>query len=278
MERLQAAIEKARQESSQLPGRSASVSADQSLDDRWHALKKLKVNPRTMVRNRIFSIEATKEAISFDVLRTRTLRFMQQRGWTRIAVTSPTPACGKSTISLNLAFAIARQPKVRAVQIEVDLRQPSQERLMGLPKRPNRDAADVNLRGLFTGEIPFDHLASRYGDRLALATNGKGMSNASDLLLSSQVGEVLQSVEDDYRPDIMIFDMPPMLVNDDALAFTQHVDCVLLVAAAEHTTISQIDRCEKELAEHTNVLGVVLNKCRIASADGTYGYNYAYGN
>ena len=71
----------------------------------------------------------------------------------------------------------------------------------------------------------------------------------------------------------MIFDMPPLLVGDDALAFIGHVDCVLLVAAAETTTIKEIDTCERELAAHTNVLGVVLNKCRYP--DRHYGYSYA---
>ena len=69
----------------------------------------------------------------------------------------------------------------------------------------------------------------------------------------------------------MIFDMPPMLVSDDAMAFMGQVDCVLIVAAAETTTINEIDRCERELAAQTNVLGVVLNKCRYLER--SYGYS-----
>ena len=56
--------------------------------------------------------------------------------------------------------------------------------------------------------------------------------------------------------------MPPMLMSDDAMAFLPHVDCVLLVAAAEKSRLDEVDKCEQELAEQTNVLGVVLNKCR----------------
>jgi protein-tyrosine kinase len=33
-------------------------------------------------------------------------------------------------------------------------------------------------------------------------------------------------------PDIVIFDLPPMLAADDVLAFLPNVDCVILVAAA----------------------------------------------
>ena len=64
--------------------------------------------------------------------------------------------------------------------------------------------------------------------------------------------------------------MPPMLVSDDLMAFVPHLDCVLLVAAAERTRLDEVDKCEQDLAEQTNVLGVVLNKCRYMGED--YGY------
>ena len=53
------------------------------------------------------------------------------------------------------------------------------------------------------------------------------------------------------------------------------VTIALLVAFAEETTPNQIDLCEREIAEHTNVAGVVLNKCRFPVEDDGYGY-YGY--
>ena len=35
-----------------------------------------------------------------------------------------------------------------------------------------------------------------------------------------------------------------------------------MVAAADETTVTEVDRCGKDLAKRTQVLGVVLNKCR----------------
>ena len=70
----------------------------------------------------------------------------------------------------------------------------------------------------------------------------------------------------------MLFDMPPMLEADDIMAFARHLDCVLLVAGAEKTTIKQLDMCETELASQTNVMGVVLNKCHYIGSE--YGYGY----
>ena len=68
--------------------------------------------------------------------------------------------------------------------------------------------------------------------------------------------------------------MPPMLATDENVGFLPVVDCGLLISAADSTTIGQIDSCEKELAELTNVLGVVLNKCRFADTDSGYDYDY----
>ena len=52
------------------------------------------------------------------------------------------------------------------------------------------------------------------------------------------------------------------------------MDCALLVAAAGATTLREIDVCERDLAAQTNVLGVILNKCRYMEKD----YGYAYGS
>ena len=73
-----------------------------------------------------------------------------------------------------------------------------------------------------------------------------------------------------FLPDVILYDLPPMLMSDDVMAFVPHLDCVLLVAAAEQTRLDEVDKCEQDLAEQTNVLGVVLNKCRYMGED--YGY------
>ena len=63
-------------------------------------------------------------------------------------------------------------------------------------------------------------------------------------------------------PDIILYDMPSMLSSDDVVAFLPNVDCAILVVAAEKTTFEELDACERELSERTNLLGVVMNNCR----------------
>ena len=98
------------------------------------------------------------------------------------------------------------------------------------------------------------------------------MRDAAELLNGPSVPSALADIEARYEPDMMLFDAPPMLVTDDMMAFARHVDCVLLVAGAETTTIKEVDLCERELATQTNVMGVVLNKCRYMGPE--YGYGY----
>jgi len=231
----------------------------------WSALTPFVPDPRHLVRNRIVAAEGGREAVPFDVMRTRLLQQMRTNNWRRVAVTSATAACGKSTVALNLAFGLARQSDIRTVLCEMDLRRPSLSATIGL-------ADPLNFARVIEGRAPFADHARRVGDNLALALNRGPVKNPAELLHSPTVAEALDRIEAEYDPTLMIFDMPPLLVSDDALAFLSQVDCAILVAAAEATTIKQIDACERELAAQTNVLGVVLNKCRYTGPD--YGYDY----
>lgn len=276
MERLQAAIIKAREK--QKGGRGSAARApgqagnEQPNPPLWDEIPHAELQDRVLRRNRIVSMRSDPEATPFDMLRTRTLRTMQEHGWRRLAITSPTPACGKSTISLNLSFSIARQTNTRAIAMEIDMRNPSQNRLLGIGRN---DSNKGSVGDVLAGRASFGDLAFRGGDDLAFLTNSAPVRNASDILLDNGIEQVLAGIEADYEPNTVIFDMPPVLVNDDTMAFMQHVDCVLIVAAAGRSTIDEIDRCERELASQTNVLGVVLNKCEFNEGGyGGYGYGY----
>jgi protein-tyrosine kinase len=187
-------------------------------------------------------------------LRSRVVRQMGEKGWKRLAVTSATAQCGKSTLALNLALSLARYGQFRILLWDFDLRRPALARLLELNAPPE-------LVGLLRGAKFADHAFS-FGSNLAVVPNGMPMLQSAEVLQDAATLAMLDRIETAWKPDIVIFDLPPMLGNDDALGFLPHVDCALIVAAAEMTTVSQIDRCESEVGQLTNVLGVVLNKCR----------------
>jgi len=127
---------------------------------------------------------------------------------------------------------------------------------------------------VLSGKTPFAKQALRVRGNVALGLARERASDPTRFLISQQTEDVIIRIEEEFQPDLMLFDTPPVLVSDDTRAFLSKVDCALIVARAEKTTISQIDTCEREIAEHTNVVGVVLNHVRFADNDVGYGYGY----
>jgi len=207
-------------------------------------------------------------ATPFDVMRTKMVQQAKSKGWRRIAITSPGPGCGKTTITANLAFSLSRQLDLRIIVMELDLRRPALSKALGL-REP------LYFAKALAGQEPAENHMVCFAENLAFALNSAPAANPSELLQSATAGAVLERLEEVYQPDLVIFDTAPLLVSDDTSALLEHMDAALLVAAAEQTTIEEIDKAESDMAEVTEVMGVVLNKCRY-SAPG-YGYDYGYG-
>lgn len=280
MERIQSAIDKARAarkaqpEAAALPaGLPAGAAPEAAPADAsaaaWAALPGLSPDARHLERHRGVSLTGGAAAVPFDGMRTRLLHMAREQGWRRIAITSPGAGCGKTTICLNLAFSLGRLAHVRTLLIDTDLRRPGIARVLG-------DGSGHQIADVLAGRAdPARHLV-RVGDTLAIGTNRVPVPNPAELLQGPEAAAALERIEAIYRPDLMLFDMPPMLVSDDTMAAMGLMDGVLLVAAAETTTLAEIDRCEQELASRTNVVGIVLNKCRYMPRGEGYGYGYGY--
>ena len=103
-------------------------------------------------------------ATAFDILRTRLLRGLAEKGWKRIAVTSPTHGCGKSFVATNLAFALARRPASRTVLMDFDLRHPEIAQILGVKD-------DIDLGAFLAGHQPLESEFRRFGRTLALGLN-----------------------------------------------------------------------------------------------------------
>lgn len=273
MEKIQAALAKARQErqgaSAPRPtARTVTQTNPVTPPDAWAALTPYQPSEAHLQRKRVVSAMSSSSATPFDMMRTKVLQQMRANNWKRLAITSPTPACGKSTTAANLGFSLARQPEIRTVLAELDLRRPSLREILNI--QPAYGFADV-----LSGQVRFDEQALCYNSNLALSVNPGPVRNPAELLQSPSADAAIATIEQEFEPDVMIFDMPPMLGSDDVMAFASKVDCVLLIAAAESSSIKEIDLCEREIASQTNVMGVVLNKCRYM--DKEYGYSsYGY--
>ncbi|MDB6452956.1 CpsD/CapB family tyrosine-protein kinase [Falsirhodobacter sp. 20TX0035] len=235
----------------------------------WSQLPDLerKVDRQVLTEARVFTLVGTREAAPYDLLRTKVLQLCRTNGWKRLAVVSASPAEGKSLTSLNLAFSMARQSELRIMLYDADLRRPACAPRVGLPEAGN-------LGSVLRHEVPFEDHAVRFGDNLILALNGRPQAAASELLQSTRTETLITAVEAAYRPDVTVFDMPPLGAADDTHGFLRHVDAALIVIAAEETPLKKLDIIERQVAALTNVAGIVLNKCKYA--DDLYGMDYGY--
>ncbi|MBX3596097.1 MAG: CpsD/CapB family tyrosine-protein kinase [Rhizobiaceae bacterium] len=234
------------------------------LGENWESLKQWAPDDIALRENRVVTLDHSDAARpSFDMLRTKLLQVLRQNNWKSIAITSPTAACGKSTVSANLAFSLSHQVDCRTVLLDFDLRRPSVAKTLGMKNPPS-------MEEFLSGKASVNETFVRYGSNLAIAANDKSVTHASELLQSATAKAALSAMQVRLEPDVVLYDLPPMLAFDDVMAFAPSVDCALIVTAAEMTTGAEADICEYELSQRTKVLGVVLNKCRFTPEK--YGY------
>src|SRR5579872_1777373 len=141
---------------------------------------------------------------SFDMLRTEVLQSMDFRGWRTLAVTSPTPSCGKTLTAINLALSLARQPEQRVLLADLDLRKPYVAESLGLK-------CSEGVLGVIEGRIGLDSamVHARVGtSRLEILPTAPA-SNSSDLVASTAMRTLLQDITRSASPRIVILDLPP---------------------------------------------------------------------
>lgn len=274
MERIKAAINKARESRdggvAAAPRRGPAEPLGAGRDAppaAWEALPRASADPKVLDLARV--VTHTKENpahIAFDMLRTKLLKVMQRNNWTSIAITSPTQSCGKTMISVNLAYSFARQQGTRVVLCDMDLKRPAVRKVIGAN-------VDTSFGEYLDGQGGLSDHFARYTDSLAICVTGRSMRHSAEVAQSQSAVDRIAEMKRELKPHVILYDLPPMRASDDAISFMSHVDCVLLIASAGTSTLREIDDCESQLGELTHVAGVVLNKYDV-EADRYYDYDY----
>ena len=229
----------------------------------WAALAEAVLDPARLARNRVVAGGRTDPAhVPFDLLRTRMLRALRERGWRRVGITSASPGCGKTFVTANLALSVARGANCRVVALDLDLRIPALAKVLG-----QRDTG--LMEDLLRGRALPGHHLRRVGGNLALGLNAAPAAAPAELLQEPSTGAALARIEAELAPDVILCDLPPALVCDDVIAFLPRVDAMLLVAAGGATTAKQIRECERLFGE-TPLLGVILNRAEDTTIEPYY--------
>jgi protein-tyrosine kinase len=193
-------------------------------------------------------------AAAFRMLRTQVLQRMDARGWRSLAIFSPTARDGKTTTAINLALSLANDRHHTALLVDFDFRRPTLAARLGLA--PEAGADDV-LSGNARVEDCLYHPEGF--DRLVALPARSTLQHSSEILAGPVSRDLVAELRARYPERFIVFDLPPVLTADDALAFAPLVDCGLVVAAEGRTRRNDLVRTI-ELLHKTPIVGTVLNR------------------
>jgi capsular exopolysaccharide synthesis family protein len=192
-----------------------------------------------------------------------------------ILVTSGMPQEGKSFVSTNLAFSLARHKNSRVLLIDGDMRRYTLHQTLGCESQPGladylagkvsiveamqrpEQSTDANLRQSLPPNITF-------------IASGNGGDKAADLSGNPRFGELIRQAAPHF--DWIIVDSSPVLPVSDGVNLARACDGVLLVAREGVTKFPVAQRAQSEL-KASNVLGFVLNAVHEMPQVGNY-YGY----
>lgn len=168
-----------------------------------------------------------------------------------MAVTSCQSGEGVSTVALNLAVTIAHHDKVLFIDADPD----EATALTSFEDIPvhNTEAVEGQMRPLINVAHNLDILSVALMDG----------DDPKQFESPTKLEKLLNNYRSEY--DCVVIDAPAMQDGSAALRMGSLVDGVVLVVEAERTRIDAVKRAKEQLKQvHANILGVVLNKRRLA--------------
>ena len=195
-----------------------------------------------------------------------------------LMVTSLLENEGKSTVSVNLALALAKKHE-RVLLIDCDLRKPACHNIL------DHKVFSYGIRDVLQGKANLSDSVLQYqSSRLYLMLAKKVDHSSAELLTSERMSVLLDWARKNF--DYVLLDTPPMSAAADAESLTAMADGCVLVVRQNESAAPALNKAIAALeGQQAKLLGCVLNNVRTSRLmSGTYGgyhkYNYyrSYGS
>ena len=239
-----------------VPSRLTGASA-WKLPGRGLAQQKQLAGVNSMVERSAFNQADSMVAESFRVALTSLLFANRRTGPPKaIAVSSPGPSEGKTTVACNLAISYA-EINWRVLLIDGDMRRPRLHSIFDIDNDSGL-ATLLDRAEPITVEDMAPLIRQTAIANLSVMPRGKLRSTVINLLYSPRFAEVLAMARREF--DVVIIDTPPMLHLPDARAIAHLTDGVVFVVRSGKTLRETVITARERFRQDgIPVLGSVLN-------------------
>jgi capsular exopolysaccharide synthesis family protein len=201
---------------------------------------------------------------AFQELRSNLLISLPAGASAMIAVTSCDPGEGKTSVSTNIAWALAAQDR-HVTAIDCDLRKPALHTQMGVPFGPgvtSRRTEDALAHASRTPNPYLDVIPAGIIDR-----------HPSDIV-SAHLPLLIEQLRE--RHETAVIDCPPLIGVAETVLIATMVDLVIVVVDARRFNPERLQQCLLRLDTANTNVAIVLNRVRFnrKRRDGTYGYGH----
>ena len=205
-------------------------------------------------RRIISSNDSQPAGHAYRMLRTQVLQRARANGLNTVGVVSAVNGEGKTLTAINLALSLAAEPNQTVLLLDLDLRRPAVARTLGLD-------APFGLESWFGGDDPTKNVcyALEGVERLYVLPTLAPVAASSETLAGLGTRRLLNELKERDSGRLLIIDLPPVLLSDDALMVAPLLDAVVLVVNERRTKREDVTRVI-ELLGNTRIVGTVLNR------------------
>lgn len=197
-------------------------------------------------------VSATIVGEQYRTLKANLAHFREAHGLGSVVFSSSVKGEGKTTVVVNIARELGREPGAKIAVVDCDFKRPGIGKFCGVE-------ATAGIEEMFAGEAPLAECGIySKRDNFAVFPVKKRPAESGNLLGSTGVQRLVGELESIF--DLVIFDTSPVLSTSEPLVIGSKAGAVVLVVRANATQRESVLFAQGQLEQAgCTLLGVVLN-------------------